>query len=266
MIKDSNQYLPIFKKIVLHRNARLQPDSLKTVVSCVRSLQKQVDPINCSYNPNAIIKDSDLALEQIKRKEYTFNQLMQKEMNKLNFSNSPNIKAKSTHFTQDSKQRKAFQLSMKSDYTQDLRFHSCSPGFNTKKSTLIPNVYERLSTPLPTQTNARYSKSEIRKYKVNQVEKLLDDCTKFHQDMKKNKGKYENISAEGLEEDLKINEFFNGKKSKKESEGVLGEDGFGFDMKVAKACVRGRKIWKMNHISFIATVDRMMNSVPLMKK
>lgn len=266
MIKDANPFLPIFQKIVLHKNARLQPDSLKTVVSRVRSLQKQVDPINCSYNPNAIIKDSDLALEQVKRREYTFNQLMQKEMNKLNFSNSSKSKAHSNHFNQDFRPKKGFQLTIKPDYPKNPRFHSFSPEFNSKKSTLAPNVYERLSTPLPTNKNSRYSKSETKNYKVNQVEKLLDDCNKFTQDMKKNKGIHENISVEAVEEDLNIDEFFNGKKSKNGSEGVLAEDGFGFDMKVAKACARGRKIWKMNHVSFIATVDRMMNSVPSVKK
>lgn len=266
MIRDTNQFLPIFQNIIVNKNARLPPESVKTVVSQVRTLQKQVDPINCSYNPNAIIKDSDLALEQIKRRDYNFNQSMQKELSKLNTKIVHNKPNHSSHFSQDSKPFKSFRLSMKPVQPGGRRLNSYSPILDPGKLTLNQNVYERLSTPVPNNERTRYCSTEMKNYKVNQVEKLLDDCLKFSEDMKKLKGKYEDIDAAGLEEKMNIDQFLNGDKAKKGNEGVLAEEKIDLDMKMAKACIRGRKIWKMNHVSFIATVDRKMNSVPLVKK
>lgn len=266
MIRDTNQFFPGFQKIVVNKNARLLPEGVKTVVSQVRTLQKQVDPINCSYNPNAIIKDSDLALEQIKRREYNFNQTMQKELSKLNNKFIPQKKTHPSHLSQDSKPFKSFRLSIKPIHAANRRLNSYSPALDSGKLTLNKNVYDRLSTPVPSNERTRYCSTEMKNYKVNQVEKVLDDCMKFSEDMKKMKGKYEDIDAAGMEEKINIDQFLKGDKGKKGSESVLDDERIELDMKMAKACIRGRKIWKMNHVSFIATVDRKMNSVPLVKK
>jgi hypothetical protein len=256
--------IPIFQKIILNKNARLQPDSLKTVVSRVRVLQKRGDPTGCSYNPNAIIKDSDLALEQVKRREYEFNQNLEKELSKLNTKNF-NSRKKSQDIEESLFSPKANLL--KTLDNKRKKFNSFYHQSNQGR--ISPTrLCERDLTPGPRDEISRYCKSELNHYNVKQVDKLVQDCSNFKIEMKKIKGIHNYIEAESLEGKVHLEEFLTGKKveAEIESEGLKIDDKFGFDVKMTTTCARKRKIWKMNHVSFITTVDRMMNSLPLIKK
>ena len=254
--------IPIFQKIILNKNSRLQPDSLKTVVSRVRVMQKRGDPTNCSYNPSAIIKDSDLALEQIKRREQEFNQSVEKELLKLN---SKNFKSKKKIQDQEDNQSKSNLLNTLKSKRR--KFNSYNPQLNQERFSPT-RLYERLSTPVPRDEKPRNCKSEFNHYKAKKVDKLMEDCSNFKNEMKKIKGIHDYIEAESLEGKANLDQFLTGKRADegKESEGFRIEDKFGFDVKMTTTCARKRKIWKMNHVSFVATVDRMMNSLPLVKK
>jgi hypothetical protein len=262
MSEDPN--LPIFQKILLNKNSRLQPESLKTVVSKVRVLQKRGDPTNCSYNPNAIIKDSDLAIEQIKRREQDFNQNIEKELSKLNFKNR---RQKKKSFELNSNQDSPTSLLLKTldKKTRKNRFSSFSPGLSLGKMNPT-RVFERLATPIPKDETGRYCKSELNHYKVQKMDKIMEDCSNFKIEMKKIQGIHEFIQAESSEEKSHLDQFLTGKRvDEKNAEGLEIEDKFSFDVKMTTTCARKRKIWKMNHVSFVATVDRMMNSLPQVK-
>ena len=256
--------IQIFQKIILNKNSRLQPDSLKTVVSRVRVLQKRGDPTTCSYNPSAIIKDSDLALEQVKRREYEFNQSVEKELSKLNSKNFNSRKR--SQETEDSQDSPKLNF-LKTLNSKRKKFNSFYNQSNQGRVSPT-RVYERLSTPVPRDEISRFCKSELNHYNVKQVDRLVQECSNFKNEMKKIKGIHDYIEAESLGGKADLEEFLTGKKldNDKESEGLKIDDKFGFDVKMTTTCARKRKIWKMNHVSFVATVDRMMNSLPLIKK
>ena len=92
MIKQSDPLLLIFNKICKNKNKRLDSENLKLVISNVRIMQKRGDPAGCSNNPNAGIKDLDLALEKSKRREQDFDEIISKEMSRMNFVKDKDIK------------------------------------------------------------------------------------------------------------------------------------------------------------------------------
>ena len=85
MMKQSDPLLPILNKVCKNKNKRLDSENLKFVISNVRIMQKRGDPTGCSNNPNAGLKDLDLALEQSKRREQDFDGIISKEMSKMNY-------------------------------------------------------------------------------------------------------------------------------------------------------------------------------------
>ena len=103
---------------------------------------------------------------------------------------------------------------------------------------------------------------------AKRFDKIMEVCSNLNNEMKRVKGIHDYFEAESLEGKANLDQFLTGKipDDNKDSEGLKIEDKFGFDVKMTTTCARKRKIWKMNHVSFVATVDRMMNSLPLVKK
>ena len=147
------------------------------------------------------------------------------------------------------------------------KFNSYNPQLNQERISPA-RLYERLSTPLPRNEKSRNCKSELNNYNAKRFDKIMEVCSNLNNEMKRVKGIHDYFEAESLEGKANLDQFLTGKipDDNKDSEGLKIEDKFGFDVKMTTTCARKRKIWKMNHVSFVATVDRMMNSLPLVKK
>lgn len=287
MIKQNDPFLPIFNRVCENKSKRLESKNLKQVITNVRVMQKRGSPAGCSYNPNANIKDLDLALEQSKRRERDFDGFILKEFKKLNFSarthrgsfkkepeplvtgleNNQFLNSiPETHLTEKYPESQSFSHQLKK--IPRTRVQTCSPNDTYRKSRITKEFITRLSTPathyfnLPLVSRVNTAKDS------NKMDKLMSDCEELNNDMKKINFLKKIEEDQSCKEKIKLEEFLTGKKKPKKSkeDNKYMEEQVSLDLKMAKNATGRKKIWKFNHISFITTVDRMINSVPIVKK
>ena len=294
MIKQNNPLLPIFNKICDNKNKRLESPSLKQVIANVRIMQKRGSPTGSSNNPKSNTKDLDLALEQSKRREQDFDKSIFKEMNKLNYLQHPskthheklkklsepqitsNVDPINTPLLPIPETDRSSKFPYFKTFSQPLRsvprsrVQTCSPGVTSRKSRVTQEFLTRLSTPLTRNRNLPISQRSDVEDETKRMDKLISDCAELNNDMRKINYLKVIEEAESSNEKNKMIEFLTGKKNYKKTAST-GDDRFmdeqvSLELKIAKNLNGGRKIWKFNHISFITTVDRMINSVPIVKK
>lgn len=278
MIKYNN--LDVLDVIYKNRNKRLQSNNLKSVVFNVRVMQRRVSPAGCSNNVNAYVKDLDLALEQSRQREKDFDSSIKKEMNKLNYLknvkkprtakiislentdlefNSPrNIHEKNSSVEEIENLFKSYR---EKSYNCKTTFKMSTP----RKLRGTDEFITRMSTPA-TKYFDRNNKPEIIK-NTGKIEKLIDKCKKLSKDMKNTKKIKEKVQTQKKIEDADVSELITGKKRDNYH---LADDKYmknqlELDLQIAKASARGKKVWKLNHISYITTINRMINSVPMLK-
>lgn len=286
-----NALLPIVSRVCNNKNKRLEPDKIKLVVSRVRTMQKRSSPCGCSYNLNANIKDLDLALEQSKRREQDFDTYISREMRKLNCMKSRSCKKRKPKYdepiTQENlesienpdEELSAIPESIQKESNNEevsemrvktmpkIRVRTCSPIL-TRRSKVSQEFLTRLSTPATNYFSMTLSSRPEVFQETLKADKLMNDCQKLNDDMKKIR--YFRTAEEkgNNQEKVMLKELITGKKAqvKDTSNNNYKEDQLTLDLKMAKNLMRGKKIWKLNHVSFIANVDRMINSVPQAKK
>lgn len=284
-----NPLLPILAKISNNKNKRLESENLKSVISKVRVLQKRASPCGCANNPNANIKDLDLALEQSKRREQDFDGYITKELGKLNCLKQ-NLLTRMKSKTDELVVAEDGELG--NDYTETLmpipedtlkastpaivserripkfRVRTSSPGFTSRRSKISQEFITRLSTPATKYFGQPYSiRPEILQESLK-ADKLMNECIKLNREMK-NMRSIRTAEEKGNSQGrAMMKEFITGKKTqvKDANSDNYKEDQLKLDLKMAKSLMRGKKIWKLNHVSFVATVDRMINSMPMIKK
>ncbi|OMJ94966.1 hypothetical protein SteCoe_1829 [Stentor coeruleus] len=287
-----NPLLPILAKISNNKNKRLESDNLKSVISKVRVLQKRASPCGCANNPNANIKDLDLALEQSKRREQDFDGYISKELGKLNclkqsplritksktdeqviteyaeLGNSPSIAL--TPIPEDTKKESTPDIvsERRIKTIPKFRVRTSSPGLASRRSKISQEFITRLSTPATKYFGQAYSiRPEILQDTLK-ADKLMNECIKLNKEMKKMRNIRTAEEKGNRRERAMMKEFITGKKTqvKDANSDNYKEDQLKLDLKIAKNLMRGKKIWKLNHVSFVATVDRMINSMPMVKK
>ena len=294
MIKQHNALLPILTKICDNKNKRLESPNLKQVITNVRTMQKKGSPTGSSNNPNAIIKDLDLALEQSKRREQAFDKSIFKELSKLNCpppsSKTYRKKLKKPsglkiNFYEDPSsppllpipesnlncKLQDFQfLSHPQGFVPRSRVQTCSPGVTSQKSRTTQEFLTRLSTPLSRHRNLQIPQRYGVMEETQKVDTLISTCTDLNNDMKKINQLKMIEESESSYEKNKVKELLTEKTHYKNTAST-GDEHFmdeqvSLELKIAKSLIGGRKVWKFNHISFITSVDRTINSVRIVNK
>ncbi|OMJ78634.1 hypothetical protein SteCoe_21511 [Stentor coeruleus] len=286
-----NTLLPIVSRVCNNKNKRLESDKIKLVVSRVRTMQKRSSPCGCSYNLNANIKDLDFALEQSKRREQDFDTYISREMKKLNCMKSRSCKKRKPKYDEQIIQENIEfienpedELSIIPESTykelnnevisermaktmQKIRVRTSSPIL-TRRSKVSQEFLTRLSTPATNYFSMTLNARPEVFQETLKADKLMNDCQKLNDDMKKIRNFRTAEEKGNNQEKAMIKEIITGKKAqvKDTNNDNYKEDQLTLDLKMAKNLMRGKKIWKLNHVSFIANVDRMINFVPQTKK
>jgi hypothetical protein len=286
--RRSNYYssMPRFPESCLRRyTEKISPEKLKSVLKAVNFTYDRLSPTGCSKNILAVNSNLDKEIESIKLKISTNDlgiQIISSEMH-------PGYRSKS--FLTPCSQSKLPPISSPTpnSHSKLPPISSRTPDSHSKLpyvSSLTPDSHSKLpdTNSLPKKFSSRdisesilnsaYPKnlSFISKQtsRIKKLEKIINQCQGIEDEINSDNHQQQvfiETNKDYCGEIFKAIESTDPHKKLIErcrDHGKVTDDDREL-VKATKALKRNKKIWKLNHISFMKNVDRAVNSIPIKK-
>lgn len=266
--------------------ARVTPSSYKEIVTKVRNLYRKNSPYGCSQNVKAEVRDIDKAVEANRLREQRVDEYAKSELKKLNL-----------HKDHPRKFEKSHTIASRSPRHFEIKPKLISP----KPKTAEFKVRRRVSEAMNIQSNsfrassAAYSRQEkkvktlfnpLKSNRIASLDAIMKSCDEFKPTIKPNIVLIENSQVELVNSTKYVKEFIEdmedcmslntnqkkikevvdgGKGSKRAAHAMSVEPGIKDEMlTVTRKLVQlgGYKVWRHNHAEFMASAEKIINSIP----
>jgi hypothetical protein len=263
----------------LFQSPRIHPSLYKGIVTRVRKFYRRSDPSGCAQNIKAQVRDIDKAVEANRLREQIVDEYAQTELLKLNLNKVPNkaYKKSLTISYSPSKQppRTANTQILELKRQQFLSYRTALPQFNNRASTSVGQPRVRIRTENNRKIKRLASLDSIMKSCDELKPKLkpdLDMLENEHQKLLDNSQSIKEFLSE-LEDFSREKEGKEGKRMKKDQarasrrmkkvmslEPEIKNEMLSMTRKLKQ--LGGNKVWRHNHAEFMASAEKVINSLP----
>ncbi|OMJ80275.1 hypothetical protein SteCoe_19535 [Stentor coeruleus] len=224
---------------------KMSPDRVHRLVQQVNIRYERLSPRGCSKNILAANSNIDAEIEYAKLQAYSPSLINSRNSSNASLSPSKNRYYKLPEI-KDSPS-KLFEIKERkySLFKNEL-------GFEKTKFSL---------SPLP-----HYKSSRIRR-----IDKIIKNCRGLEKEIVNETQVTERTIETNKKYFTEIAKILEGTNTEQnllercKKHGMSNEDENQEAVKIAKALRRGKKVWKQNHISFMKSVDKTVNSFPMLK-
>ena len=261
----------------------MTPSAYKDIISKVREFYRKSSPYGCSQNIKAEVRDIDKAVEANRLREKRVDEYAQNEMKKLNLSKNKVQLGKSYTIPNDSARNtsKAIKFSITKPKTADVKFkrRMSDSGQNDLTVRAASAAYDKrtrvVTRPNPLKSNRIASLDAIMKSCDELKPQLKPDLDLIHNhetefvssanDMKEFIDDMEDC-MKLADNETKMKKLMNECKISRKFSRVLGvEPGIKDEMLiVTRRLIQlgGYKVWRHNHAEFMASAEKIINSIP----
>lgn len=234
--KSRKLYMRLHKDRTFNYNKKKSPEQIRKIFQDIGSIYNKFSPTGCSKNFLAVSSDIDREIEKA-QSHASFSGYLNN--NKESINNSP---VKKLIF---------FPALNKSQEKSLIKIHTKLSPFTDENISKNNNLRNKLKLGVP-----------IRLKKINQIilqckdmrEDISVDNTEAQEIIGKSKSSYQKLSKKlGSKADINIESRCNQHFNKNE----YSDEDF---IKVSKNFRSGKRIWKLNHLSFIKGIDKVVSS------
>lgn len=265
--------------------SRVNPASYKEIVTKVRNLYRRSSPYGCSQNVKAEVRDIDKAVEANRLREQRVDEYAKNELGKLNL-------------VKDNKKllEKSHTITARSPRHFEIRPKLSSP----KPKTADFQARRRVSEVVNIQnksfraSSAAYSRHEKKKiifnplkhHRIASLDAIMKSCDEFKPTLKPNIVLIENCQVELVNSTKNVKDFIEDmedcmklNRNQKNVKGMVSEGNGGRRvtrvmsvepgikdemLTVTRKLVQlgGYKVWRHNHAEFMASAEKIINSIP----
>lgn len=262
---------------------RFSASSYKDIITKVREFYRKSSPYGCSQNIKAEVRDIDKAVEANRLREKRVDEYAQNELKKLNLSINKSQLGKSHTIPAESARSasKAIKFSITKPKTADIQYkrRMSDSGHNDPSVRAASAAYEKririITRPNPLKSNRIASLDAIMKSCDELKPQLKPDLELIHcheneflnsaNDVKEFIDDMEDC-MKLADNETKMKKLMNECKNSRKINRVLGvEPGIKDEMLiVTRRLIQlgGYKVWRHNHAEFMASAEKIINSIP----
>lgn len=262
---------------------RVSPTSYKDIINKVRDFYRKSSPYGCSQNIKAEVRDIDKAVEANRLREKRVDEYAQNELKKLNLSKDKTRLGKSYTISANSPRNtnKKIRFSISKPKTADLKIRRrmSESAQNDPNIRAASAVYDKrikiITRPNPLKSN-----------RIASIDAIMKSCDELKPKLKPDLELIQNHENEFVnsandvkefivdledcmklaENETKMKKLMNEcRNSRKISRFMSVEPGIKDEMlTVTRRLVQlgGYKVWRHNHAEFMASAEKIINSIP----
>jgi hypothetical protein len=261
--------------------SRVSPTSYKDIITKVRDLYRKTSPYGCSQNIKAEVRDIDKAVEANRLREKRVDEYAQNELKKLNLSKDKSRLGKSftIHAKSPKDSKKKMRFSVSKPKTADFKIRR-------RFSESATNDPRAASAAFAVRKRREWRGNPLKSNRIASLDAIMKSCDELKPTLKPDLELIQNHEAEFVSSSNNVKEFIvdmedcmkladNEKKmnklmnecknSRKFNKFMSVEPGIKDEMlTVTRRLVQfgGYKVWRHNHAEFMASAEKIINSIP----
>ena len=278
--------LSAYNSKFLGTNVRINPELYQGIVGKVRTLYRKSSPAGCSQNVKAEVRDIDKAVEANRLREQAVDQFADNELQKLNLFKSPK---------RNSRIQKSLTIQPKPKYRNTITFEArktrTAGGMHCRRlsETQKPQkeVFQRTASMLSSnRPQTGVGNGRVKSRRLASLDAIMKSCDDLQPEIKPQMFLIETSQKDMKESTNYIKEYINDvedcirladdqKKMEKLMETCRNSRRFSRDVEVDKDIkdemlmvtrklvqLGGTKVWRHNHSEFMASAEKVINSIP----